>query len=156
MAHIAAARIAALAFLKEHKTGMLATATKEGRPQASTVFFVSDDKFSIYFITLLNSRKYASMQENPWAAFTIGTEAMPQTLQIEGMVTELRADEEKEQHIPNLLKVLTSNQHYYAPIAQLDTDDVAIMWLRPKWIRWGDYTSPQSGTKNVLTEIPVE
>ncbi len=147
------ARRAALAFLKAHTAGVIATVASDGKPHASAVYYVSDDNFSIYFLTLRTSRKYAAIQANPWSAFVVGTQDVPQTLQIEGPAVELKTDEEKQAHITDLVKVLTSNSTYYAPITKLSPAETVIMWLEAKWVRWGDYASPLQGTENVLTEI---
>lgn len=152
---VQAKRAAALAFLKSHKAGVLATASAEGKPHASAIYYVADDDFNIYFFTLFNSRKFSAMQANPSVAFVVGTLDAPQTLQMEGVVVEMRNDQDKMAHVADLVKVLTSNSVYYAPITQLDPSETVLMWIQPKWVRWADYTSPESGSKNVLTEIPV-
>jgi nitroimidazol reductase NimA-like FMN-containing flavoprotein (pyridoxamine 5'-phosphate oxidase superfamily) len=146
----------ALAFLRAHKAGVVATLSREGHPHASAVYYVCDDKFSIYFLTLASSRKYAAALANPWAAFVVGTQDIPQTLQIEGPISEVRPGDEARHQVAELMKVLTSNSTYYAPITKLDPADTVLMWIQPKWIRWADYSSPLSGNKNIFTEIPVE
>lgn len=146
----------ALAFLRAHKAGVVATISREGHPHASAVYYTCDDTFSIYFLTLASSRKYMAASANPWAAFVVGTQDIPQTLQIEGPISELKGNEETQVRIAELMKVLISNGTYYAPITKLDPADTVLMWIQPKWIRWADYSSPLSGDKNIFTEIPVE
>jgi nitroimidazol reductase NimA-like FMN-containing flavoprotein (pyridoxamine 5'-phosphate oxidase superfamily) len=152
---VAAARAEALAFLKNHTAGVLATVSGENQPRASAVYYACDDTFNIYFLTLLDSRKFAAIKANPKVAFTIGTFDVPQTLQMEGMATEVQREDESSPHIAELAKVLTSNSTYYAPIARLNTATPALIWIRPTWIRWGNFASPESGSKNILIEIPV-
>ena len=82
---ITAARSAALAFLKANRAGVIATVSSEGTPHASVVYYVTDDSFNIYFVTKIDSRKYASIKANPTVAFTVGHLDVPQTLQIEGI-----------------------------------------------------------------------
>src|SRR3989338_7866325 len=88
------ARKDALAFLKQHKAGVLATVSPEGDAHASTVYYTSDDDFNIYILTLVNSRKYAGVSAHPQVAFTVSTPDVPQTLQIEGLATDISLDEE--------------------------------------------------------------
>ena len=57
-------RAEALAFLRSHNTGVLATCGKDGEPHASAIFYVADEKFNIHFLTLFNSRKYKALKEN--------------------------------------------------------------------------------------------
>jgi nitroimidazol reductase NimA-like FMN-containing flavoprotein (pyridoxamine 5'-phosphate oxidase superfamily) len=143
-----------LAFLKSHAAGVLATASPEGKPHASAVYYAADDNFNLYFFTLLNSRKFAAIQGNPNVAFTVGTLDVPQTLQIEGVAIELRHEDEMA-HVSDLVRALTSNSTYYAPITRLNPSETVLVWIKPTWIRWADYTSPESGSKNIFTEIPV-
>ncbi len=151
----AAKRSTALAFLRSHTAGVLASASPEGKPHASAIYYVADNDFNIYFFTLLGGRKFAAMRANPSVAFVVGTLDVPQTLQMEGTVVEMRNQQDWSAHVADLVKVLTSNSVYYAPITKLDPSETVLMWLQPKWVRWADYASPESGSKKVLTEIPV-
>ncbi|HEY4520813.1 MAG TPA: pyridoxamine 5'-phosphate oxidase family protein [Candidatus Paceibacterota bacterium] len=146
-------RAAALQFLKSHTAGVLASVGEGGKPHASVVYYTTDDSFSIYFVTLASSRKYQALKAHPWAAFVVGTQAMPQTLQIEGPVVELTQDEDKGKHLPDLLHRLTSNATYFAPITKMDPADIVVMWMEAKWIRFADYAQPLSGNANVFTEL---
>src|SRR3989338_5189535 len=87
-------RAAALQFLKSHTAGVLASVGEGGKPHASVVYYTSDDTFSIFFVTLASSRKYQAIKANPWGAFVVGTLDVPQTLQIEGPIVELRQNED--------------------------------------------------------------
>lgn len=148
-------RAEALAFLKAHSAGVLSTVSTDGKAHGSAVYYVADENFNIYFLTLKTSRKFANLSANPSVAFTVGRQDVPQTLQLEGVATALQHPEDIGAHAGDLLKVLTSNSTYYAPLTKLDNDATAIVWIQPKWIRWADYTSPATGSKNVLIEIPA-
>lgn len=148
-------RTQALDFLKNHSAGVLSTVSMDGKPHGSAIYYVTDDNFNIYFITLKTSRKCAHVQENPSVALTVGTQDVPQTIQLEGIATMLQHPEEIGAHAVDLMKVLTSNSRYYAPVTKLDNDDTAIIWIQPKWIRWADYASDATGSKNVLIDIPL-
>ena len=147
------ARGHALQFLKSNSAGVLSTISSDGKTHGSAVYYVSDDDFNIYFITLTTSRKFANLSANPHVAFTVGTQYVPQTIQLEGVASMLRHPEEIGAHAEDLMKVLTSNSTYYAPITKLGDADTAIIWIQPKWIRWADYASVETGPKNVLIEI---
>ncbi len=147
------ARSDALAFLKAHSAGVLSTVSSDGKAHGSAIYYVADDTFNIYFVTLKTSRKFANLTANPSVALTIGRQDVPQTLQLEGIAAMLQHEEEIKAHVADLLKVLTSNSVYYAPITKLDNDATAIVWIQPKWIRWADYASVETGAKDVLIEI---
>lgn len=152
---MADARTAALAFLKEHQAGVLSTVTLDGKPHGSAIYYVADDAFNIFFVTLKTSRKFANLQEHPAVAFTVGRQDVPQTIQIEGVASALQHPEEIGAHGMDLMKALTSNSRYYAPITKLDNDATAIIWIQPKSVRWADYTTNASGTENVIIDIPL-
>jgi len=147
-------RTQALDFLKTHNAGVIATASLDGQPHASAIYYVADDKFNVYFMTLFNTRKFGFLKGNPKVAFTVGTADTPQTLQIEGTAEELKQEEDVHAHIADLVQALTSNTRYYAPITQLPRSESVIFWVRPTWVRWADYTAGKAG-ENVLTEIPL-
>ncbi|HWP61761.1 MAG TPA: pyridoxamine 5'-phosphate oxidase family protein [Candidatus Paceibacterota bacterium] len=149
-------RLMALEFLRSHTAGVLATVSREGKPHASVVYYTSDEHFSIYFLTLASSRKYQAMQANPWAAFVVGTMDVPQTLQIEGPVVQLHAEDEMGKHLPDLMQRLTSNATYFAPITKMDPADIVVMWLEAKWIRWGNYAISENGNEHVFTELDAK
>ncbi len=145
----------ALAFLKAHNAGVLASAGTDGKPHASAIYYVADENFNIYFMTLFASRKYQAMRANPAVAFTVGTLDVPQTLQIEGTATELTHEEEKTERISQIIEILMSSSTHYAPITKLDRSEVVVMWIKPSWVRWADYASGETGTDKVLTELPL-
>lgn len=149
------ARTDALAFLKRHKTGVLATTSPEGGAHASMIYYTADDTFNIYFLTLIDSRKFTSLQAEPRVAFTVSTPDVPQTLQIEGVAIDISLDEEASRKKEELFAVLNSNSWFYAPITKLDPATTVIVWIRPTWIRWADYAFEQDGNQHVFKEIPI-
>lgn len=150
------ARQDALAFLKKHKTGVLATVAGDYHIHASMVHYTSDDDFNLYLLTQANSRKYEALQQHPQVAFTVSSSSIPQTLQIEGMATDITLDEEESRKKEALLKVLNSNPNFYAPITKLDQVETVLVWIRPTWIRWADYAFEESGNQHIFKEIPVK
>lgn len=145
----------ALAFLKRHKTGVLATAGHDNIPHASAVHYVADDDFNVYFLTLNNSRKFKALSAHPQVAFVVSAEEVPQTLQIEGMAKDVSLDEELATKKDALLDVLNSNPFFYGPITKLDPAIRAVVWIRPTWIRWADYAFAERGAEHVFKEIPI-
>lgn len=144
----------ALTFLKNHTAGVLATVSKDYNPHASVVYFVSDEKFNIYFLTKIGSRKYDAIKAHPQTAFTIGRQDIPQTLQIEGVASELTSKEDQDAHVPDLMNVLSQQTAGFVPAGKMD-GDLAVMWLQPKWIRWGDFSKEAIGNDNLFFDIPV-
>lgn len=151
-----AVRRDALSFLKSRKTGVLATVSREWEPHASAVHYAADDNFNIYILTLINSRKYDALSAHPQVAFTVLTEDVPQTLQIEGMAADISLSGEAQARKDELFEVLNRNPFFYAPIEKLDPSTSAIIWIQPKWIRWADFAFAENGTDRVFKEIEIE
>lgn len=151
---MADARTEALAFLKGHQAGVLSTVTPDGAPHGSAVYYVADGDFNIYFVTLKTSGKFANLQAHPAVAFTVGRQDVPQTIQIEGVASVLQHPDDIGTHAADLMRALTSNSRYYAPLTKLDNDATAVVWIQPKRIRWADYTTAASGTESVIIDIP--
>lgn len=147
------ARTDALAFLNRHKVGVLATYASEYQVHASMVYYIADDEFNIYFLTLMSTRKYKALQAHPQVAFTISTPDVPQTLQIEGMAADISLDAEAAEKKEELFKVLNSNPWFYPPASKLDPAESVVVWIRPTWIRWADFAFAAAG--QVFKEIPV-
>jgi uncharacterized pyridoxamine 5'-phosphate oxidase family protein len=145
-------RADALAFLKGNKTGVLATISPSGHPRARTIYYAADDSFSIYFVTLLSTRKPEDFKANERAAFVVSEEAMPRTIQMEGVITDLTETATIDPILVELTRVLMSNTKYFAPITRFDSSKVLFYRLKPDWIRWGDFTHGQ-GTEEVLSPV---
>jgi nitroimidazol reductase NimA-like FMN-containing flavoprotein (pyridoxamine 5'-phosphate oxidase superfamily) len=147
-------RAEALAFLRHHTAGVLSTSGSDGQPHASAIFYSADEHFNVYFLTLLASRKYKAMKENPKVAFAVGTEDVPLTIQVEGVAEEIQDDAEKQKQSAGVIDVLMQHStRYYAPLTKLDRSEMILMWIQPKWIRWADYSGEATGSEHVWTEV---
>lgn len=149
------AKSAALAFFKRNVIGTLATISPSGKPHASLVYYAGNDQFIVYFSTLVSTRKYADLQANPLAAFTIATADVPQTLQIEGAVSVVTAEDRMEKDLSLLIQSLLSSKIYQWPIAKFTPAEVVVLRLEPTWVRWGDFANFEQGTEKLFCEIPL-
>lgn len=149
------ARKDALAFLKRHTTAVLATASLDGQPHASMIFYTADDQFAIHFLTRVGTRKFEAIQKNPRVAITIATADVPQTLQIEGVARSIALDTHTPSMKPQLLEMLDLNHWFRAPITKQDSAMVHEVRIEPSWVRWADYAFEESGDEHVFKEIPI-
>jgi uncharacterized pyridoxamine 5'-phosphate oxidase family protein len=149
------ARQDALAFLKEHRTGVLATMSRDYKPHASAVHYTADDTFNVYIMTRTNSRKFDALSAHPHVAFTVAVDDVPQTLQIEGTAANISLTDEADVKKAELFKIHGKNRLFYAPIFKMDTHETAIIWIQPRWIRWSDYAFAEHGDEHVFQEIAV-
>src|SRR3990167_4116279 len=97
-------RADALAFLKKHRTGALATVSQEGSPRVRLVYYASGDAFEIYFMTKKSTRKVDDITRDSRVAFTISSEDVPQALQIEGVASLVEIPAEPDTVLNNLFQ----------------------------------------------------
>lgn len=148
-------RTEALRFLKSHQAGVLATVGQGGQPHASAVYYIVDENFNLYFLTQSSSRKAQAIAANPRVAFTVGTQDVPQTVQLEGIAEEIHYQDTKDEKMTQLAEVLMSASTYFAPVTKLDPASIILVWIQPKWVRWADYATAVHGTENVWKEIQL-
>lgn len=145
---------AAQAFLSSHSIGVLATLSPEGTPHARTMYYAADEALNVFFLTVESTRKVDDLAHTALAAFVVTNEAGPQTLQIEGTVSDLTETATLDPVTHNLLETLLARGERFAPVTRLDMGSIHFYKLTPTWVRWGDFVQGQ-GTDEVLTEIPV-
>jgi len=141
-----------LSFLKNHAVGVLATLSPAGEPHARTVYYASNDMFEVFFLTLSGTRKVEDINDNHRAAFVVSDNATPQTLQIEGTISELTDTAEIDTVVKKLMDIFTSKGEHFAPLTHLDPGRVLFYKLSPEWIRRGDFTK-SAGTDEAFTLI---
>jgi general stress protein 26 len=76
-------------FLKKNFTAVLATSYLN-LPYASTIYYTTDDKLNIYFVTKMNTDKYLNLKTNKNAALVIGTGPKHISVQMRGHATILK------------------------------------------------------------------
>ena len=119
-------------FLKSHRYGVVSSVSADGLPQSALVGIAITPMLNIVFDTLKGSRKYPNLLRNPHCSFVIGWVG-EQTLQLEGVAEEPSGDE---------LARLQAAYFEAWPDAQARTQwrDIAYLVVRPKWLRYSDYT----------------
>lgn len=142
----------ALAFLKSCPTGVLSTVSSEQTPRSRLVYYVCGTDFSIYFITLISTRKVGDIRRHPEVAFNVSSVAVPQFVEIEGIAEDVSDIPVSDSTIHAIFEQLKSNETYHAPLERFDAAAVKLFRITPTWVRWGDFTSG-SHTNEVLFEL---
>jgi uncharacterized pyridoxamine 5'-phosphate oxidase family protein len=145
---------AALEFLTKHSLGALSTVSPDGKPRSRTVYFVSDDSFSVYFLTLSGTRKVEDLEHNAHAAFVVSSEDAPKTLQIEGTIENITETEVISPLTSALIAKTQERGPFFAPLVHLDSGKALLYRLTPTWVRFGDFTDGM-GSEASFTEIPL-
>lgn len=142
----------ALSFLVDHETGVLSTVS-DGKSHSRLMYYACDESFTIFFLTLVNTRKVADLRDNPHASFVVSDIDIPRTLQVEGIVEDLTEAATANPLLANSVQELMSRRGRYGlPLEHFDEAAVKFYRLTPSWVRWGDFTFGQ-GTDTVLTRI---
>lgn len=111
-----AVRRDALAFLKGEVTGVVATAF-DGDPHASTVHYVVDDKFNVYFVTKRGTNKYLNLALNDKVAF-VTCSGSPATVSIDGKA-EIVYEKRKEAVIRKIRAAIAAHGARFWPLERI-------------------------------------
>lgn len=132
------AKSLALKFLKDHKTAVLATASRGGEPEAATVFYSIDDDFTFNFITDQTSRKYKNLKENPHVAVVVGTGEDVRTVQCGGHVEIIDYIKDTNRAEKIIRRVLENsklhNESPAWPVLMNPNVELGVFTLKPSWM----------------------
>jgi general stress protein 26 len=144
----------ALDFLKSKVVAVIATVSSENTPEAATIHYVVDDDFTFYFRTETNSRKAQNFMANNHVALVVGTEDIPVTVQIEGIVQQIDNGEEFMTKYQQLQSAAHSGS--YPPILEglKDRPGATFYKIIPTWVRWTDFREPSEEMRSPVILIP--
>lgn len=144
----------ALSFLKKHSVGVLATLSPDSTPHARTVYYAADDSYNVFFFTLTSTRKVKDIAHDAHAAFVVSDENAPQTIQIEGTISDLTETATIDDVIRRLSDTSMKHGTHFAPLTHLDPGKIVFYKLTPTWVRIGDFTDGVSSDAS-FTEISL-
>ena len=124
----------ALEFLKERTTMVVSTVSPSGEPQASTVYFMADDDFNIYFLTAKGSRKCENLKSNGKIAFVVGTG--PEVVTIQGGGNAESLDEKEAQIFYDAIEKIGFESPWQWPVTLLAKEGFCTFKIKPTWMVW--------------------
>ncbi len=136
-------------FLKNNRLATIATISSESNnPQASFVYYVTDDNFHVYIVTSTESRKIRNIFKNNKVALVIGQEVKPLVLQIEGEA-KMVDDQDKKREIANLYLEITNKSNPESinlpPILKIPSDSgFMIVEITITWFKFSDFSNKES------------
>ena len=124
-----------LAFLRQHRLAVEASVSAAQAPQAAVVGIAITDRFEIVFDTVDSTRKALNLRSNPRLAFVIGgvSAGEERTVQYEGIADEPSGAELEQ------LKAIYYSVYPDGP-SRLRWPGLIYVRVRPRWIRYTDYT----------------
>lgn len=145
-------RAEAVSLLTSRSTGVLATLSPEGQPRARTLYYVANESFEVFFMTLADTRKVVDLNHVPRAAFVVSDDQAPHTIQIEGTIEAQPDTAVIDPIVSKLMENFMRRGPDFAPLTHLDPTTILFYKLTPTWVRFGDFTET-SGTDEALVSV---
>jgi pyridoxine/pyridoxamine 5'-phosphate oxidase len=138
----AARKAEIVACLRKAEGGVISTVAKNNRPESAFIYIAVTPELEIIFETLITSRKYVNIGDNPYAAF-VADAGDARTIQMEGVV-----DEPVEIDLESLKRLY----YEFCPqnLSHRHWPGLTYLRLRPRWIRFSDYGHPWQVEEFVL------
>lgn len=136
-------------YLHKQLICVLATVTKERKPEAASMAFSETESLEIIFQTPNTTRKYQNLKNNPHVAIVVGWDIEEyDTLQYEGIARELAEDERDYYSKTHVSKNPFSRKF-------IDIPGNKFFLVTPIWIRYtGLKTEPNKVIELELDDFP--
>ena len=124
-------------FISNHKFAVLSTVSDEHKPKSAVVGIAVTKDLKIFFDTVSTSRKYQKKKKNPSVSFVIGWDNT-QTIQYEG-IARIPDESELGELLEIYFNIFPDGRERYET-----WNDIAYFIVDPKWIRYSDFSIPQT------------
>lgn len=132
-------------FLKANPMAIISTASSEGEPWGSAVYYYVDEDLNFYFITRANTKKYDNIQQNMQAAITIADQATQTTVQASGTISLVPAEEYMSVLFDKFEEIKKVNDKYWAPpIEKIHEGNYIPLKLTPTKLQYANYSEKKS------------
>src|SRR5262245_10351357 len=125
------------AFLETQSTLALATANADGQPESSPLFYLSDERLNLYWLSAATSRHSVNLTKRSRVSAAVYPSVWQWNdivgLQIEGEAEAITDDRIREQILTLFLRKFQLPPEFDSIIASS-----TLYVLRPSWIRWMD------------------
>jgi uncharacterized protein YhbP (UPF0306 family) len=125
------------AFLETQSTFALATIDSDGSPQIAPLFYVSDDRLNLYWLSLPSSHHSANLVRQPKVAAAIYPSVW-QAADIVGVQLEGEARPIGDERIREQILILYLRKFQVPPEFDSLINSSTLYMLTPHWIRWID------------------
>ncbi|TSC69973.1 MAG: hypothetical protein CEO12_635 [Parcubacteria group bacterium Gr01-1014_46] len=142
----------ALEFMMSQKGGVVSTLSGD-QPESAFVFYDADENFSIYFPTVITSRKHQNIKINNKVSFTISSVKPPRTIQMNGIAEEVTDKDVTENALGNYIDIATDEMRNKAPITKLNWKDGVVLYrVKPTWLKWSDYSDAKEESVIIIDD----
>jgi len=141
-------------FLKDHRSGVLATSDKNGNPHAAAIYFSADDEYNLLLATKTETQKYKNIMENNHVAFVCYDEASQTTVQISGHAEKVENPDEKQIAMNAMYRFSEATSKVeLPPIEKLYAGDYVVLKLIPQVIKMAIFLRPDSEGEDMYETI---
>ncbi len=134
----------ALNFLCDNRLAVLSTVSPESdMPQSALVYYVVDESFPLFIVTIKQSRKIKNLLKNQKVSLVIFSEIPPIELQIEGTAEIIEDPHKKNQMSERYLEVSNKNPETlnWPPILKLpNSDGFEFLKVTIDWFKYSDFS----------------
>lgn len=124
-------------FISKHKFVVLSTVSEDNKPESAVVGIAVTKDLKIFFDTVCTSRKYQNLLKNPSVSFVIGWDNA-QTVQYKG-IARIPDESELGELLEIYFSIFPDGRERYET-----WNDIAYFIVEPKWIRYSDFSIPQT------------
>lgn len=140
-----------LHFLKQHKTGVLATVDPNGMPNTAVIYYAIDDDFVVTFLTKTGTKKHDNLSHITYATLLVYDEANQITAQVIGRAHEMPTAAQGA--FENAIKAsVETSESGIPPISKLIAGDYVAYQLKPVSVRMAVYSRPDPGDYETIFE----
>lgn len=135
-----------LDFMEHHPVGVLATVAPSGDPDATTIYYATQDDFVITFITKHDTKKTDNINHNNHVILVAHEAASQTVLQVRGIAEEITdVNEANEAFRATLRASLRTSESGVPPVSKLHMGEYVAFRIRPKEIRMAVFVRPDTG-----------
>ncbi len=134
------------AFLKKNTLGTLATVGENGSLQLSTLFFIIEDAYVVYFVTKTSTRKYINIARNPNTTILIANAEELTSVEMSGR-TEIVTDSKQVLDVITKFQILAQDSragYWVPPVSQVTGSQFAVCKFTPDRIEYTQFSGESS------------
>lgn len=150
-------------FLKRNKHAVLSTMSFDNKPESSSIYFGVDHDLNFYFFVGDSTRKHVNLKERHFASIVITDEYTEQTVQAEGIASEVTDIKKESVAIKAISEAITPSvwgivSHIFdpiPPILKMNNGMISFYKLKTEWLRWADFKNPVDKDSHEYFELAI-
>jgi len=147
-------KVTAFKFLQTNKSAALATISSNHRPHVATVYYLVDKKLNLYFVTGIESIKFANLIRYPYVAMAISQDnpRVRKTLQLSGLASRIDNIYEEQEIIEHLWKKTgrTSAVPFLMIYNSGQSNELAVIKVKPYEMTLAKFSTSDSDLKQKI------